>query len=113
MRWRGPPLADLSAGRIGAEIENAVSGITIDGVTPIARGSRSVAGLSPARQDSTPGLCSKRQLRFECLEHDDQRRRGVSRKGIPGHGSRARTVTGGSVEMVSTRERRPRPTIVM
>lgn len=51
------------------KVENAVSIVAFDGVTTAERGNRSAAGPSPARQGSTLGLCSNRQLRFECLDH--------------------------------------------
>ena len=51
------------------KVENAVSHVAFDGVTTAERGMRSAAGPSPARQGSTLGLCSNRQLRFECLDH--------------------------------------------
>lgn len=51
------------------KVENAALNVAFDGVTPIGRSVHSVAGLSPARHGSTLGLCSKRQLRFECLDH--------------------------------------------
>lgn len=48
-RRRGPLLADPSAGRIAAEVEDAVEAWRTDGVTPIDRGGSRVAGIAPAR----------------------------------------------------------------
>jgi hypothetical protein len=48
-RRRGPLLADPSAGRKAAEVENAVEAWRIDGVTPVDRGASRVAGIAPAR----------------------------------------------------------------
>lgn len=69
-RRRGPLLADPSAGRMTAEVENAVEAWRVDGVTPVVRGASRVAGLAPARTTVLRDLARNVQLRFGCPDHE-------------------------------------------
>jgi hypothetical protein len=88
-RRRGPLLADLSAGRMAAEVENAVEAWRVDGVTSIGRGASRVAGLAPVRTTVAWGLLRNAAAFRVPGSRAGEGRRGISMEGILGRESRA------------------------
>jgi hypothetical protein len=88
-RRRGPLLADPSAGRMAAEVEDAVEAWRTDGVTPIGRGASRVAGIAPARTTVLRDLLETSAAFRVPGSRAGEGRRGISMKGIPDRGSRA------------------------